>query len=124
MMTKGSEIRFIAGKYAGKKGWIDLEGDSDSEVTSVIVNLGGRKGEKSTYVYTSSIRMEADYEDVKCYAKAIIHQCPDIEKDLVTVCRKFAKSLQHEKHHGKTQGTHLLSCSPVAVPITLSILKS
>ena len=88
-MRKGKKIRFIAGKYARKDGWIDEAGESDEAVTSVIVNLG-RRGEKSTYVYSSSFRIE-EGEKPDCYAEAIIQQCPDIEKDLVGVCRKLAK---------------------------------
>ena len=89
-MVKGSAVRFIAGKYAGKKGWVNTEGNSDHEVTSVIVDLG-RRGEKYTYVYTSSLREESLSEKPDSYAEAVIHQCPDIEKDLVEVCRKLAK---------------------------------
>ena len=89
-MIKGSAICFIAGKHAGKKGWVNKEEQSDKEVTSVIVDLG-RKGEKSTFVCTTSICEECLTANPKCYAEAVIHQCPDIEKDLAGVCRKMAK---------------------------------
>jgi hypothetical protein len=36
---KGQAIRFIAGKYAGKKGWVDLYGKEGDEKTPVIVDL-------------------------------------------------------------------------------------
>ena len=86
---KGDEIRFIAGKYGGKKGWINIEETSDEEVTSVIVNLG-QKEEKHTWVKTPSIR-RITYDKPVSYAKAVIEQCPDIEKNLVTVSRQLAK---------------------------------
>jgi hypothetical protein len=51
---KGDPIRFIAGKYSGKNGWIDLgKGEGDATI-AVIVDLG-KKGEKATYVYAASI---------------------------------------------------------------------
>ena len=91
-MTKGAPVRFIAGKYGGKKGWINLEDDNDNDdVAAVIINLGKKKGEKKTYVYSSSYREEIKDEEVKSYAWAVLQQCPDMEKDLIGVCRKFAK---------------------------------
>lgn len=87
---KGDAIRFVSGKYAGKSGWIDTEGVADDNVTPVIVNLG-RKGLKSTIVYTSSIMKQTYYKAPPSYAHAVIQQCPDIEKNLVTVTRQLAK---------------------------------
>lgn len=87
---KGEEIRFIAGKYAGKTGWINTADQADDEVTPVIVDLK-RKGEKPTFVYTSSIKKKSEDLQPTGYAEKVILQCPDIEKDLVTVTRKMAK---------------------------------
>ena len=50
-----------------------------------------KKREKKTYVYSSSYREEIKDEEVKSYAWAVLQQCPDIKKDLIGVCRKFAK---------------------------------
>ena len=62
-MLKVKKIQFIAGKYAGKDGWIDEAGESDEAVTSVIVNLG-RRDEKSTYVYSSSFCIEEEQNQI------------------------------------------------------------
>lgn len=86
---KGDEIRFVSGKYGGKSGWINTQEPADESVTPVVVNLG-RKGEKCTYVHTSSIKRIATAPPVS-YAEAVIQQCPDIEKNLVTVARQLAK---------------------------------
>mmetsp|Transcript_1023 Transcript_1023/g.1383 ORF Transcript_1023/g.1383 Transcript_1023/m.1383 type:complete len:83 (-) Transcript_1023:209-457(-) len=48
---KGDEIRFIAGKYGGKSGWINTQEAADETVTPVIVNLG-RKGARSAPLCT------------------------------------------------------------------------
>ena len=88
-MMKRDNIRFVAGKYAGKHGWIDLTGHSEKGVTHVIVDLSG-KGEKVTYVYTSSFRKMLK-DKPSCYTQAVIQQCPDIEKNLVNVSRQLAK---------------------------------
>jgi hypothetical protein len=67
---KGQAIRFITGKYAGKKGWIDLDGKEGGDTTPVIVNLG-KKGEKRTYVYDSSYEAEPTVAPTS-YAKAVM----------------------------------------------------
>jgi hypothetical protein len=87
---KGQAIRFIAGKYAGKKGWIDLSGTEGDETTPVIVNLR-KKGEKSTYVNDSSYEAEPTASP-SSYAEAVIQECPDLQKLLVSTCRGFAKA--------------------------------
>jgi hypothetical protein len=87
---KGQAIRFIAGKYAGKKGWIDLGEEGGDETTPVIVNLR-KRGEKSTYVNDSSFEAEPTGPPAS-YAEAVIQQCPDLQKLLVGTCRGFAKA--------------------------------
>jgi hypothetical protein len=89
MAKKGKEIRFIGGKYGGKKGWVDLDRTPGIDTTPVIVNLG-KKGEKVTYVYDYSFEVEATTAPT-CFAEAIIQQCPDIDCSLTKVCRDFAK---------------------------------
>ena len=86
---KGDEIRFIAGKYAGKSGWINTQEPADETITPVIINLG-RKGGKLTFVYTSSIKLISKAVPTS-YSEAVTQQCPDIEKKLVTVTRQLAK---------------------------------
>ena len=87
---KGQAIRFIAGKYAGKKGWIDVSGEDGDETTPVIVNLR-KKGEKSTYVNDSSFEVEPTGPPAS-YAEAVIQQCPDLQIQLVGTCQGFAKA--------------------------------
>ena len=87
---KGEEIRFIAGKYGGKSGWVNTEEPGDESVTPVIVNLG-RKGKKVTFVFFSSSIQRNNFAPATSYAEAVIQQCPDIEKSLVTVTRQLAK---------------------------------
>jgi hypothetical protein len=89
-MMKGQAIRFISGKYGGKKGWIDLSGVDGEDTTPVIVNLG-KKGEKDTYVFDYSFEAEPTAPP-SCYAEAVIQQCPDLQRLLVTACRGFAKA--------------------------------
>ena len=95
---KGEEIRFIAGKYGGKSGWIDDSEDADENVTPVIVDLG-RKGEKITFVHTWSFR-RMNCDKPASYAEAVIEQCPDIEKNLVAVTRQLAKCDLKKDPHG------------------------
>jgi hypothetical protein len=87
---KGQAIRFIAGKYAGKKGWIDLAGKEGDDTTPVIVNLG-KRGEKRTYVNDFSYEAEPTLSPTG-YAEAVIQQCPDLQTMLVSTCRAFAKA--------------------------------
>ena len=57
MAKKGKEVRFIGGKYGGKKGWVDDDRKQGNNTIPVIVNLG-KKGEKETYVYDYSVAIE------------------------------------------------------------------
>lgn len=87
---KGDEIRFIAGKYSGKTGWINTSEVADDRVTPVIVDLGARRGEKETFVFTGSFKRNEN-KPPTTYAEAVLQQCPDIERDFVMVSRKLAK---------------------------------
>ena len=89
MAVKGNRVRFIAGKYGGKTGWIDTERPTSENTLPVIVDLGHR-GEKETYVFMSSVRVDEEKAPTS-YADAVIQQCPDLEKLLVATCRAFAK---------------------------------
>ena len=88
-MRKGTPIWFIAGKYAGKKGWHAADGVHSESTVAVIVQT--KKGGKQTYVFRNSIRDEGDYANPTSYAEAVIEQCPDIEKALVQLCRAMVK---------------------------------
>jgi hypothetical protein len=54
------------------------------------VNLG-KKEKKSTYVNDSSYEAEPTTFP-SSYAKAVIQQCPDLQKLLVSTCHGFAKA--------------------------------
>jgi len=86
---KGEAVRFVAGKYGGKTGWINTQETGDDSVTPVIVDLG-QKGLRETFVYNSSVK-RIDTTRPTNYAEAVIQQCPDIEKNLVTVTRQLAE---------------------------------
>ena len=88
--VKGSPVRFIAGKYGGKMGWVNISENADEEIMPVIVNLG-RKGEKATYVYRSSVWQDSSEVAPNTYAEAVLQQCPDIERSLVEVTQKLAR---------------------------------
>lgn len=94
--VKGDAIRFIAGKYAGLKGWKNKAENSDDEITPVIVDRK-RHGLKATFVYNSSFVEDVETVPVD-YAHAVIQQCPNIEKNLVTVTRQMAKCDINEKN--------------------------
>jgi hypothetical protein len=87
---KGQPIRFIAGKYADKKGWLDTEGKTTAkDSTNVIVQL--KTTERHTYVKDSSYELEPTVRPAS-YAFAVIQQCPDIQTLLVATCRACAKA--------------------------------
>jgi hypothetical protein len=90
-VNKGDKVRFIAGKYAGKSGWKNSAEPADEKVTPVIVDLG-RKGEYATVVWTCSIRVVGIVTDApQGYADAVMQQCPDVERSIVTATRQLAK---------------------------------
>ena len=82
-------IRFVAGKYSGKSGWIDPTRKEGENTIPVIVNLG-KMGEKNTYVYLENIAFPRKGAPPS-YAYAVIDQCPDVERKIVGVCRSLAK---------------------------------
>ena len=90
MVKKGMKIRFVGGKYGGKKGWIDDDGKVGETTVSVIVNLGPKKGEHATFVYSYSVATER-VTTATTYAEAVMQQCPDLDCALTKICRDFAK---------------------------------
>jgi hypothetical protein len=88
--VKGKPVRFIAGKYGGKTGWVNILENANEEIVPFIVNLG-RKGGKATFVYRSSVWLDGSEAAPNSYAWAALQQCPDIERSLVEVARKLAK---------------------------------
>ena len=86
-----SKCRFVGGKYAGFKGYVDSSQLSDSETIYVVVLRPARTGgQKTTWVQTSQVRLETSAAP-NSYAEATMKQCPDIEKSIVQVTRKIAK---------------------------------
>jgi hypothetical protein len=72
-----------------KTGWINIAETEDDEILPVVVNLG-RRGERATFVYQSSAR-RVNNESPRTHAEAVMQQCPDVERSLVTVTRQLAK---------------------------------
>lgn len=89
MVKKGTQIRFIGGKYRERKGWINEDKEAGENTVPVIVDLG-KKGEKATYVYENSIEKEPTAAP-SSYAEAVLQQCPDLDCSLTKLCRDFAK---------------------------------
>ena len=87
---RGDPIRFIAGKYAGKHGWMDRSKEA-GYLFPVIVDRGS-KGLKRTSVQPRSIARESDYATPQSYAEAVISKCPDLEAKMVSLCRAFVKA--------------------------------
>lgn len=90
---KGEEVRFIAGKYAGKKGWVNVamkESGSAQKIHVLVDRSDVKKGAMvASFVYKSSITTEKSYRNATTLAAAVVQQCPDIEAKLIAVCRAF-----------------------------------
>lgn len=89
MEKKGRIVRFIAGKYAGKTGWIDKSRNEKGDIVPVIVEIK-KDEEKATYVRKSSFNYPT-LAPPSCYMEAILQQVPQIEKNLIAVCRQLVK---------------------------------
>ena len=86
-----SKCRFVGGKYAGLKGYVDSSQLLGSETICVVVLCPGRKEErKATWVQTCQVRLET-MDEPTSYAEAAIKQCPDIEKSIIEATQKIAK---------------------------------
>ena len=122
--SKGDVIRFIAGAYSGKKGWVNAAVANDNEKNIyVLVDCSDTKKNcvRLSCVLRTSISYEKNYNVVNSLAEAILQQCPDVERKLVSVCRAFTitgidndnqgfmqvvshymtKALVHQKNKGK-----------------------
>eukprot|EP00980_Cylindrotheca_fusiformis_P030736 scaffold25337_cov769-Cylindrotheca_fusiformis.AAC.1 len=86
---KGDEIVFISGLYGGQTGWINTqEPDHDENLPVIVLMKSGR--EKVTFVKKDNAR-RAFTDAPGTYAEAVIQQCPDIERNVVTTTRQLAK---------------------------------
>jgi len=75
MSQKGPEIRFIAGKYQGKEGWINAEKKETLFMVPVIVDMGSHL--KPTFVRKESV--SEPHGPPSSYEEAALQQHPDIE---------------------------------------------
>ena len=76
---KGKRILFLGGKYAGEKGWIDLNQDPMAKMIGVIVEGKGSEELVVTRVKQACVK---DILARKCpalYEEALLEQHPDIE---------------------------------------------
>ena len=90
VLPNATPVRFIAGKYAGKKGWIDPTRTADERVTPIIIHLAKKGGLYQTFVHNGSYR-ELNTDALMSYAEAVFQQ-PAIEKAVVAATRKLAQT--------------------------------
>ena len=74
---KGAAIRFIGGKYVGRRGWIDSGREFGETKVPVIVVKGSE--EKQTAVDFTNYELETAYNEPTNYEEAIFDQVGDIE---------------------------------------------
>ncbi|CAJ1945441.1 unnamed protein product [Cylindrotheca closterium] len=89
VIAKAECIKFVAGKYKGKQGWLDHTRTADASTTPVIVNLPKKGGLYGTFVHTGSFR-KISTDQPMTYAEAVF-QVPAIEASIVEAMRKLAK---------------------------------
>ena len=92
-VSKWEDICFIAGKYVGKKGWVNLAMKyfgSAHKIQVLVDRSDARKRAMiASFVYRSSITLEKSYKNATTLATAVGQKCPDIEEKLIAVCREF-----------------------------------
>jgi hypothetical protein len=91
---RGDEIRFVAGKYIGYKGWLDATKD-DTALSYPVVVSSFKKKDGSTVDLATTVRKTSvclDKEEAPVsYAEAIMQQHPKIEQLLMKLCKQLAK---------------------------------
>ena len=86
--TKGAEIRFVRGTYAGHEGWLDTSKVVKSgRYCAVIVNLDGE--EKATRVSKSSVRNP--FQELTTFEEAAIQQYPEIQITMIRLAQMMAE---------------------------------
>ena len=100
-VEKGDAIRFIAGKYAGKKGWKNNAELEYEHFVPVVVSHGGKF--YPTFVHKGSIKVETS-EVPKGYAQQVLKECPDIEMAMVST-NTFRKQLIGKKQWDRKHTT-------------------
>jgi len=93
---KGKEIRIVSGTYRKKSGWYDLEAGVNPNPLRkyVIVDMGGGYWVE-TNLWIFSIR--DPHKTPKNQEEAMLQEHPDIESDLIQLCRKMAACEVHNK---------------------------
>ena len=88
---KGDRIKFTAGIYQGKKGWIDTNQDEMPKMIGVIVEDSEVEEECTvTRVQKTSIK-KAMGGRVTCFEDAVLDQNPDIEQMLEKLAQELVK---------------------------------
>lgn len=97
-MSKGAEIRFVKGKYAGMNGWINYykKKKKNSVYQGVIVEWLAVDSDDDdddyvTRVKEDSIRPRWTEDDPKTFESAVLMQHPDIEKAMIALAEMFAQ---------------------------------
>lgn len=89
ILKKATPIRFVAGAYKGKSGWIDPTRVSTDRRTPVIVNVPKKGGMYQTNVENGNWR-EITTDEPMTLAEAVF-LVPDVEAKVVDACRTIVK---------------------------------
>lgn len=94
--ARGKEVRIVTRDYKKKKGWIDVDAGRNPNPLRqyVIVDMGGGY-ELDTNLWIFSLRDA--HEKPKNREEAMLQEHPDIEADLIQLCRKMAACEVHNK---------------------------
>lgn len=95
---KGAAIKFVAGVYCGKEGWINEDGKKSDTYYYVIVDLG-RQRPKLTHVKQTSVAFKEDIDKVPLTPEhAILQEFEDVDRTMdklakiLTECKIFSFS--------------------------------
>ncbi len=88
MTNKGEKVRFVGGKYVGKKGWLNNDKGDTTYFVYVIVDLGNGKT-KETRV--SKENVASPHTAPASYEEAVLQQIPEIEALMDKLARELAK---------------------------------
>ena len=87
-MKKGEKITVLGeGKYAGRTGWIDLDGPPLEKQVYVLLKMVGNNVEAKR-LYKTSIKYR---KTSTCYEEALLDQHPDIEAKMNALADMLAK---------------------------------
>ena len=89
MSQKGEPIRFVAGTYNGKRGWIDISRAATAKMFPVIVDMG-EGVEKITAVRKTSVQKQSERKEPSSFEEAILDQQPKVKHAMKRLVTKLA----------------------------------